>query len=90
MKKPELTLTKNRQTQLGQNWAAFDEKSKENFRRFLRDLPHGETLEQFISWWMSDEKRAASPPYTLGIIMQRWPQAFTSNAGMNPQGLSIS
>jgi hypothetical protein len=59
------------------NWTAFDGKAKDNFRRFIRDLPAGQSLEQFVNWWMADERRASSPPYTLAIIMQRWPQAFT-------------
>ena len=58
------------------NWLAFDEKAKENFRRFIKALPQGESLEKFVDWWMSDEKRVSVPPYTLAIVMQRWPQAF--------------
>lgn len=61
------------------NWIAFDETAKENFRKFIKALPAGESLEQFVNWWMSDEKRVSSPPFTLGIIMQRWPQAFVNN-----------
>lgn len=58
------------------NWIAFDEKAKETFRRFIRDLPAGQTLNQFVSWWMQDEWRSANPPWTLAVIMQRWLQAF--------------
>ena len=58
------------------NWIAFDENAKENFRRFLKDAEEGQTLEKFVNWWMSDERRASTPPYTLAIVMQRWPQAF--------------
>ena len=58
------------------NWIAFDEKAKDLFRRFLKELPEGESLEKFVNWWMSDERRVSTPPYTLAIVMQRWPQAF--------------
>jgi DNA-binding transcriptional regulator GbsR (MarR family) len=58
------------------NWIAFDEKAKEIFRRFIRDLPAGQTLSQFVTWWLQDEWRAANPPWTLAVIMQRWLQAF--------------
>ena len=61
------------------NWIAFDETAKENFRKFIKALPAGESLEQFVNWWMSDEKRVSAPPFTLGIIMQRWPQAFVNS-----------
>lgn len=59
------------------NFSAFDEKAKENFRRFIRMQPKDQTLGRFVSWWLEDEWRAANPPYTLGVIMQRWLQAFT-------------
>ena len=59
------------------NFSAFDEKAKENFRRFIRTQPKDQTLGRFVSWWLEDEWRAANPPYTLGVIMQRWLQAFT-------------
>lgn len=63
------------------NWIAFDEKAKEMFRRFLKDdTRKGQELGRFVSWWLSDERRAANPPFTLGVIMQRWPGAFTGNA----------
>lgn len=58
------------------NWIAFDEKAKEAFRRFVTALPEGQSLEKFVDWWMLDERRVSSPPFTLAIIMQRWPQAF--------------
>jgi len=58
------------------NWTAFDEKAKDIFRRFLRGLPDSQTLSAFVSWWLTDEWRAANPPWTLAVIMQRWLQAF--------------
>lgn len=58
------------------NWVAFDEKAKEVFRRFIRDLPANQSLNQFVTWWLQDEWRAANPPWTLAVIMQRWLQAF--------------
>ena len=61
------------------NFSAFDEKAKEAFRRFIRLQPKDQTLERFVSWWLEDEWRAANPPYTLGVIMQRWLQAFTNH-----------
>lgn len=61
------------------NFSAFDEKAKEAFRRFIRLQPKDQTLERFVSWWLEDEWRAANPPYTLGVIMQRWLQAFTKH-----------
>lgn len=61
------------------NFSAFDEKAKEAFRRFIRTQPKDQTLERFVSWWLEDEWRAANPPYTLGVIMQRWLQAFTKH-----------
>ena len=66
------------------NWIAFDEKAKENFRRFLKALPEGESLEGFVNWWMSVEKRVSTPPYTLAIVMQRWPQAFAGKHKQAP------
>lgn len=67
------------------NWIAFDEKAKENFRRFLTTLPAGQSLEKFVDWWMLDERRVSSPPYTLAIIMQRWLQAFTRTNETRPE-----
>lgn len=58
------------------NWVAFDEKAKDNFRRFIRALPAGQSLKHFVTWWLEDEWRAANPPWTLAVIMQRWLQAF--------------
>lgn len=63
------------------NWIAFDDKAKDNFRRFIRDLPEGQSLSAFINWWMSDEYRASNPPWTLAVVMQRFPQAFTHKTG---------
>lgn len=60
------------------NWVAFDEKAKETFRRFIRELPKGQSLNQFVTWWLQDEWRAANPPWTLAVIMQRWLQAFSN------------
>jgi hypothetical protein len=66
------------------NWIAFDETAKENFRKFIKALPEDQSLEKFVDWWMSDEKRVSSPPFTMAIIMQRWPQAFVQKAGTPP------
>lgn len=66
------------------NFSAFDEKAKEAFRRFIRNQHKDQTLERFVSWWLEDEWRAANPPYTLAVIMQRWLQAFENSRNTSP------
>ena len=59
------------------NWGGFKGVDQDRFRHHLKEFAEkGETLTAYMDWWISNFIQKEQPPWTLGQIMIRWPQAF--------------
>ena len=59
------------------NWSGFKSTDQDRFRHHLKEAAEkGEFLVAYMDWWISNFIQKEQPPWTLGQIMIRWPQAF--------------
>ena len=59
------------------NWSGFKGIDQDHFRHHLKEAAaKGETLTAYMDWWIANKVEKESPPWTLGQIIIRWPQAF--------------